>query len=147
MQEQRKCFQKWRIISYTMSNTESWARANPPTKRLKATSPKEFFNVSRSGRTLPSLPSKSQCFVFWECTLNFLGDVGFDHFHCKCVCFSFYSDSEVINWSTQLCMLQCDFCKKRFIKVKLEKCKSVFAVFFRSAPGRSLFVESIVLCV
>lgn len=41
-----------RIISLTMSNTESWARANPLTKKLKASNLKHVFNASQSGVTL-----------------------------------------------------------------------------------------------
>lgn len=37
-----------KIISYTMSNTESWAWANPATKKLRAAS-QTRFNASQSG--------------------------------------------------------------------------------------------------
>lgn len=53
-----------RIISYTMSNTESWAWANPPTKKLRASSLKQEFNATEWGLSL-GLSIKHDDFVFF----------------------------------------------------------------------------------
>lgn len=47
-----------RIISYAMSNTESWARANPPTKQLQAMSLKHVL-MPESHSTSPALQLKT----------------------------------------------------------------------------------------
>lgn len=52
-----------RIISYTMSNTESWAWANPPTKRHKASSLKHILMPQDCVFFLPLKPDHSE--LFW----------------------------------------------------------------------------------
>lgn len=59
------------IISYTMSNTESWAWANPPTKKLKASSLKLVL-MPQSQDSLWLLPLKIWWFWdFWEYIFTF----------------------------------------------------------------------------
>lgn len=78
------------IISYTMSNTESWAWVNPPTKKLKASSLKHAFNASESGVLSLGLPIKNRWFcAFWDYIFTFCRtccqSVGVENFYCKCV--------------------------------------------------------------
>lgn len=92
-----------RIISYTMSNTESWAWANPPTKRLKASSLKHVFNASQPGPSAALTIKNLRTFCFLGNTFSlFFGEIiGFENY-CR-VCSLFFR--EYLCW-TSLCFCE-----------------------------------------
>lgn len=96
-----------RIISYTMSNTESWAWANPPTKKLRARSLKPEFSATESGPSL-GVSIKDDDFVFFgELIFTFWEMIGLDISYCVFIIYSWVPVLHIsLSFSFSLCVKQ-----------------------------------------